>query len=337
MIHAVIPFIVAPHWMGQQSALRPASAQAGAADGLWNFMLALAAGVYAVVMAFTVYAVVRRRDAETRDPPPVATGAEQRRERTMRRAVGSAIALTIVILLVVLVRDYSVGRANTVPTSDPTALHVRLIGHQWWWEVQYQDSSPQRQLTAANEVHVPVGRPVIFTLESADVIHSFWIPALDGKKDMIPGHRNSAWFRADTPGVYRGQCAEFCGYQHAKMAIVVVAQPAGEFRRWYDAQLQPARAPADSLRRAGERVFLAGPCALCHTVAGTSAGGKVGPDLTHVGSRLAIAAGTLPNSRANLMAWIADPQRIKPGVVMPRVPLTGQQLQAVAAYLEGLR
>jgi len=167
--------------------------------------------------------------------------------------------------------------------------------------------------------------------------NSFWVPNLDGKKDLIPGHETITWFRADTAGVYRGQCAEFCGYQHAKMAFYVVAEPPAQFEQWLGRQRTDASPPSDSLAQAGERVFLSGPCALCHSISGTGAGSNVGPDLTHLAGRRSIAAGTLPNNAENLMAWILDPQAIKPGTKMPAVQLDPKSLVSLVAYLQGLK
>jgi cytochrome c oxidase subunit 2 len=217
-------------------------------------------------------------------------------------------------------------------------LRIDVTGHQWWWEVEYPDNAdPQNIVTTANEIHVPVGRPVLIKMSSDDVIHSFWAPNLDGKKDLIPGHETRTWFRADTAGVYRGQCAEFCGHQHAKMAFFIVAEPKLEFEHWLEGQKGQASKPTDTLAQAGERVFLSGTCAMCHAIAGTGAGSKVGPDLTHLASRRTIAAGTLPNNTGNLAGWILDPQSIKPGAKMPPNQLDPQSLQALLAYLGTLK
>lgn len=317
-----------PTWEGHETVLRPASVQAHAVLGLFHFQWIVSAIVWVLVVAAVLYAAYR---GSRRAVPDV------RHEATLRTWVGVATALTIVTLVGYLAYDFGVGRAVAAPFGDPRALHISLTGHQWWWEVQYNDTAPQHQLTTANEIHVPVGRRVLFTLTSRDVIHSFWMPNLSGKKDLIPGHTNDVWFVADTPGVYRGQCAEFCGLEHARMALVVVAQPAADYRKWYEEQLQPDAQPSDSLRAFGQQVFLTGSCALCHAINGTPAGGRFGPDLTHLGSRLTLAAGTLPNTRGNLGGWIVDPQSIKPGARMPSNNLEPKQLRAVIAYLEGLQ
>ena len=188
----------------------------------------------------------------------------------------------------------------------------------------------------ANEVHIPLGKPVRLELTSDDVIHSFWIPQLAGKTDVIPGQRNIAWIEADAPGIYRGACTEYCGQQHANMASFVVAQSPTEFAQWLDHQRTAARLP-DSAAAAGLAVFESAACASCHTIRGTSAAGRIGPDLTHLESRATIAAGMLENTRGNLAGWITNPQTIKPGNVMPAVPLRSRDLQSLLAYLGTLR
>jgi cytochrome c oxidase subunit 2 len=192
-------------------------------------------------------------------------------------------------------------------------------------------------LLTANYIHIPAGVPVRVHLGSQDVIHSFWVPELHGKLDMIPGQTNSFWLQADNPGEYKGICAEFCGTQHAKMLFLVVAQPPDEFAAWLEQQQQPAAVPAEPLAQQGLQVFLTGGCVECHAVRGTDATGNLGPDLTHIASRRTLGAGILPNNPGNLGGWIADPQHIKPGNLMPDSPLTGEELQALLAYMATLR
>jgi len=189
----------------------------------------------------------------------------------------------------------------------------------------------------ANEIHVPTGQPIQFKLRAADVIHSFWAPNLNGKRDLIPGYVSTLWFRADTPGVYRGQCAEFCGLQHAKMAFYIVAEPPVKFAAWLAAGSSTPNPPADTTVRYGQQVFLSSGCALCHSIGGTDARGTVGPDLTHFKSRSSIAAGSLPNTRANLTQWIENPAAFKPGVRMPALPYKPAELNALVSYLETLK
>jgi cytochrome c oxidase subunit 2 len=212
-----------------------------------------------------------------------------------------------------------------------------VTGHQWWWEVQYRDSLAQHWVTTANEIHIPVGRPVVVELVSTDVIHSFWPPSLSGKRDLIPGRENSLWLQADSAGDFRGLCAEFCGHQHAKMGFLIVAEAPDSFARWLTLQRDTAATPTDTLALRGREVFLGGSCPMCHSIAGTPSGSRVGPDLTHLAGRRTLAAGTLPNTRANLAGWITDPQAFKPGAKMPATALSAPELRALLAYLETLR
>jgi cytochrome c oxidase subunit II len=226
--------------------------------------------------------------------------------------------------------------AGVVRPGEEPKLALDIVGHQWWWEVRYSGDPDSRVFATANEIHIPTGAAVRLRLLSRDVIHSFWIPALSGKTDLIPGQTNVTWIEADRPGVYRGQCAEFCGQQHAHMAMYVVAQTPEDFERWRDAQIAPAT-PNNAAGLASGRRSFETRCGACHTVRGTDAGGIVGPDLTHLMSRANIAAGLLPNTPAYLDAWIADPQKLKPGTQMPRVALGAGELQSIGAFLETLR
>lgn len=319
-----------------QSPLAPASAQAAELLRLGSFFFWIAAAVYLVVVGFLLYAAFRRRPPAEGTGSAVGSAVGPAGERRMRNGVVAAVGLTAVTLFLYLVLSFSTGRALTAPVRHPAAT-IAVTGYQWWWDVEYEDSIPQRRMHTANEIHIPVGRPVLFKLTARDVIHSFWVPNLSGKKDLIPGDMNTLWFQADTAGVYRGQCAEFCGYQHAKMAFVVVAESPERYATWLEQQRDTARTPADSVARRGQEVFLSSACVMCHTIQGTPAGSRVGPDLTHVASRRTLAAGTLSNTRGNLAGWIIDPQRIKPGARMPSNQLTPGDLQALLAYLGSLR
>jgi cytochrome c oxidase subunit 2 len=251
-----------------------------------------------------------------------------------------AVGIVISALILAAVFVYSaVVLADDARPDSPPHLAVKVTGHRWWWEVEYMspDSSNAHQnVVGANEIHIPVGEPVQILGTAADVIHSFWVPQLQGKIDLIPGQTNVFWIRADKPGRYRGQCAEYCGLQHAHMIFWVVAQPRAEFDAWLAHARQPATAPQSPLEAEGKQAFLTAPCVLCHTVRGTGAGGKLGPDLTHVGSRLTIGAGTLANTQGNLAGWIENAQAIKPGVAMPRLDLPPATMQKILAYLESL-
>jgi cytochrome c oxidase subunit 2 len=243
--------------------------------------------------------------------------------------------LTVLVLAGFLIYDFSLGRA--LAQTPFRGITIKVTGYQWWWHVLYVDPDQSKQVVSANEIHIPVGEPVQISLESRDVIHSFWVPNLVGKRDLIPGYKSSIWFKADSAGVYRGQCAEFCGLQHAKMALVVIAEPKEQFQAWLESQYAAPPEPSDPVTIKGREVFLAGQCSLCHAVAGTEARGTRGPDLTHIASRRTLAAGTLPNTRGHLAGWIIDPQAIKPGTHMPSNQLSSSDLQALLSYLETLK
>jgi cytochrome c oxidase subunit II len=311
------------------SVLNPASPQTRTVDRLWDAMYLTAAVVFVLVVAALLWGAFRRRPA---DDEPRSPG----REQALKTAVGIATGLTILVLLGFLVYDVAVGRQIT-RNPGPRALQIRVTGHQWWWEVQYRDSIPSNWATTANEIHVPTGRPVVLELRSTDVIHSFWPPDLSPKRDLIPGNVNTLWFQADSSGVYRGQCAEFCGLQHARMGFLVIAQRPDSFALWLASQRDTARTPTDALARRGQEVFLGSTCVMCHAISGTPAGSRIGPDLTHLASRRTIAAGTLPNTRGNLAGWIVNPQGIKPGTRMPPNQLDPADLQALLTYLETLK
>lgn len=313
---------------GIQSALDPAGPQSALIARETYYLFAVAGIVFTIVTAALLYGLLHRR---------AATGTSgTAMDATLARWVGGAIGVTILVLLANLVVDLHTQRA-LAELSGPDALTIRVTGRQWWWEVEYEHAEPARRLTTANEIHIPVGRPVLLKLRASDVIHSFWVPALHGKRDMIPGYTNPLWLQADRPGVYRGECAEFCGHQHANMSLFVIAVLPQDFQRWYDAQLEPAPPPTGRRARAGQQVFLSKSCVGCHTIRGTGAAGRVAPDLTHLASRRRIAAGTLVNHRGNLGQWVIDPHGAKPGVLMPANDLTPDELESLLNYLEGLR
>ena len=213
---------------------------------------------------------------------------------------------------------------------------MEVTGRLWWWELRYLDADGGEIARTANEMHIPVGEPVTLRLISDNVIHSFWVPQLQGKTDMIPGRVNESWIQAGEPGVYRGQCAEFCGVQHSMMAFLAIAEPAEAFDRWLARQAQPAAEPTEPSLVRGRDVFLRAGCGGCHTVRGTPAAGRTGPDLTHIAGRRTLAAATVPNTRGHLAGWISDPQHVKPGNKMPAATLEPGDLHALIAYLESL-
>jgi cytochrome c oxidase subunit 2 len=234
----------------------------------------------------------------------------------------------VVISTLFVISDVFVIKTTQAPAGNATKLTVRVIGHQFWWEVRY----PGTSAVTANEIHIPVRTPVRVEVQTADVIHSFWVPQLNRKIDTIPGKTNAIELYADAAGRYRGECAEFCGLQHAHMSMVVFADPPGRFRAW----LAREQRPAATTTGVGARVFQT-QCSSCHAIRGTGAGGFVGPDLTHFASRTSIAAYTIPNTRDRLAQWIAHPQQVKPGNQMPDLPLSRRQVNELVAYLETLR
>jgi cytochrome c oxidase subunit 2 len=251
-------------------------------------------------------------------------------------AVGSTIAITVITLFVILAVSVITGkRVEGLTSNNP--LTIQITGHQWWWEVTYPNSEADQTVTTANEIHVPVGIPIVVWTSSKDVIHSFWAPNITGKRDLLPGYSSSFSFEIDKAGIYHGQCAEFCGLQHAHMGFSIVAEPVDEFQAWQQQQLKAAAEPSTSEAIRGREVFLAHACLMCHTIRGTDAGSRVGPDLTHIASRNMIAAETLPNTAGALAGWIVDPQRIKPGSQMAPNPLSGDDLQSVVTYLQSLQ
>jgi cytochrome c oxidase subunit II len=310
--------------------------QAGVIEHEWWFFFAICTVVFVVTMLFLARALTKKREAN--DPAPASPATlDPRRERTLTIAVSTAVGITVVTLFVLLFVSVSTG-GSIRRFASKNAVTIEVMGHQWWWHVIYQDTAASQTLQTANEIHIPVGKPVVILTSSNDVIHSFWAPNITGKQDLIPGYQTALWIQADKPGRFRGQCAEFCGHQHAHMAFYIVAQEQADFDNWKQAQLQPAMTPAPgSLQEKGMQKFMAGPCVLCHTVRGTDAGGAVGPDLTHVASRSTIAAGTLDFNHENLLKWVRNSQDIKPGNKMPAMQITDDDLNAIVAYLESLK
>ena len=315
---------------GIQSPLAPSGREADALFSLFGLMMVVCGAVYLLVMAglgWSLWRVYRRRTVAA-DPGPIS-------DRTLDRGVWIAAGIIIVGLTTLIIGSFIADRAM-FQARGRNAMLVRVTGHQWWWRIQYRDPATGAWIETANELHLPVGRTTRMVLGSADVIHSFWVPNVAGKLDMIPGRRNLLDLTPRREGWFRGQCAEFCGLQHAHMALDVKVESLAAFNAWLAAQARHAVAPDDAIAAKGAYVF-AGPCAACHVVGGTAARGRAGPDLTHVAARRSIAAGTLAMTRNNLQGWIAQPQAIKPGTSMPAVPLTPADTNAVAAYLEGLK
>ncbi|MDQ6779878.1 MAG: cytochrome c oxidase subunit II [Candidatus Eremiobacteraeota bacterium] len=285
--------------------------------------------VVLVISGLLLAAVLRRRSL-VEDPQALAVPRDDGGMAWLYVGVG----VSTVVLVGCAVWTMFTVAAVAMPAH--TNLTLEVTAAQWWWSIRYESREPDRVFTTANEIHIPVGLPVRIELKSEDVIHSFWIPQLAGKMDVIPGQTNVTWLQADQPGTYRGQCGEYCGAQHAHMAIYVVAEAPQAYALWVRDQLRDAAAPTTEPARLGENAFEA-HCAACHAVRGTSAGGILGPDLTHLMSRHTIAAGLLPNTAGNLAAWIADSQALKPGSRMPALALSGADLSAVLTYLQTLR
>jgi cytochrome c oxidase subunit II len=303
-------------------------------SGLWWFMLALACVVIAVVFALLGAALVRQRRPPALDERGLVHLTPFARFGSNALVVVFGLTLPGIVLLGLLWTDIGTLAHIAQPPREPS-LTVDVIGHQFWWEFQYRSEN----VTSPNELHIPTGQSVLLRITGNDVIHSFWVPQLMGKLDAIPFQTNTTWIQADQPGTYRGECAEFCGAQHAHMGFLVVADSPAQFAAWLDAQRAPAAAPADEASANGAQAFARAGCIECHAIRYGQAGvgGQIGPDLTHVGSRRSLAANTLDNNLGSLEGWIGNPQAIKPGNQMPVLPLDGDTLRALATYLESLK
>lgn len=304
------------------SALDPQGAAIPLAE-LWWLLLGLGTAVFVIVIGYLAVALWRRRTTAVDAPRPV---------RSTRAIVLGGIILPFIVLTIVSIATVrTLWALSAITQEDP--LTIEVIGQQWWWEVRY----PEQQFETANEIHIPVGQPVRIQLSTDNVIHSFWVPELHGKLDLIPGKLNTFWIQADRPGEYRGLCAEYCGVQHANMMFLIIAEPPEKFAAWLAAERQPAVAPVDPLAQQGQALFLATSCINCHAISGTNATGDLGPDLTHLASRRTLGSALLVNNVGNLGGWITNPQHVKPGNLMPPTEdLSGEELQALLAYLQTL-
>lgn len=329
---------------GSPSALDPHGGAAARIASLWWVMFSISAAIFVLVLGLLLAAFLRRRRSTSDTPVESGSGAANSGgaagDLGRNWIVRGGIALPFVVLAVVFgYTMYTLGAIeNPQGQAGQTAIQIKVVAKRWWWEVEY----PQPGFKTANELHIPVGVPVQVQLDSTDVIHSFWVPELHGKMDVIPGHTNFITLQADQPGVYRGACAEFCGLQHANMGFLVVAQSQAEYEQWLASQKQPAADPTDPAAKQGQQVFVSSGCVFCHTVRGLDvksidpASIHVGPDLTHVDSRLTIAGATLTNNTNNLAGWVSDPQHIKQGSDMSAV-INPQDLQSLLDYLKTLR
>jgi cytochrome c oxidase subunit II len=318
---------------GAHSVFDGAASQGRHIEKLFTVMFVVCVAVYVLMLAVFI-AGSRRTYSSEEKPLPVLKnpGADE----IAKWWVGSALLVTAGIVFLFLFLSIRTG-AYVQDVATQNSVTIQVTGHQWWWEVVYPNSQADQTIVTANEIHVPVGQRVAILTNSADVIHSFWVPSLTGKRDLIPGYSTAVAFTANRPGVYRGQCAEFCGLQHAHMGFSVVAQSPEDFESWQQAQLASSKEPDDPATTRGKDVFMKQACVMCHTVRGTTAGSRIGPDLTHIGSRSEIAAGLLPNNAGSLGGWILDPQRIKPGTLMPPNDLSGEDLEALIRYLQSLQ
>jgi len=317
-----------------QTPLDPAGPQALHIEHTLFLILWITSGVTAVVFAVLASSVLRQH---AKGEMPDAFTINPSTERRATWVVGAAIGVTVILLFIMMISSFITSHKTAV-LANSALLTINVYGHEWWWEVEYVNKEkPYLIIHTANEIHVPAGTVVDIHGTSRDVIHSFWAPNIHGKKDLLPGYWNDLTFEVDKPGTWRGQCAEFCGLQHAHMAFNIVAQSSEDFDRWYQGQLKPAAEPLTPQAVHGRQVFLTRPCVMCHTVRGTSASATVGPDLTHIAGRSTIAAGTLVNNTGNLTGWIANAQSIKPGCRMPPNPMPANDLNDLVAYLETLR
>ena len=310
-------------WNGPQTSLVPVSDFAREILHVYAIITWAAIVIAAVVVAVLGWVLLRFRAR------PDAALPRQIRGHALLE-IGWTIAPALVLLVIAVPTIHVVFRTQGAPPAG--ALEVIVRGKQWWWEFSY----PAYQITTANELHLPVGRPAVLRLEGDDVIHSFWVPQLGGKRDVIPGRHNQLSFTPDTPGTYLGQCAEFCGTSHANMLVRLIVEPTDTFERWMASERAPAAQPQSGPAADGAALFAASACVGCHTVRGVSSG-VIGPDLTHFGGRATLAAGMLPSTVDNVTAWILDPPRIKPGVKMPALGLSEAQARSIAAYLLSLK
>ncbi len=320
---AVTTMLVAGCSASAPSTLEPAGPGARRVEGLWWLLFWISSGVFLIVLAVLAFAVLRRR----------RTGVVRRGDGTGFVVGAGAVVLFMVLTAVFLVGLRDMDALSEPPEDGAEEVRIEVVGHRWWWEVRY----PETGAVTANEVHIPAGANVRLELRTADVVHSFWVPELMPKTDMISGKVNTMWLRADRPGTYRGHCAEYCGLQHGNMAFHVVALPRAEFDAWLAQLARPAPKPASAAERRGMAVFEQTGCAACHTVRGTAADGTAGPDLSTIGSRWSIGAGAAPNTPGHLGGWIVNPQTIKPGNLMPPQPVPAEELPDLIAYLQSLK
>ena len=309
---------------GSPTMLAPASENASMITNLFMILFTIAVIVFVIVEFLLFYSVIRFRRKPTDGMPNQIHG-------NTKFEIAWTAAPAIVLAIIFVLTWQTLSALATIPTDS---LKITVTGHQWWWEVSYPDLG----VLTANEIHVPVGKSIAFSLESKDVIHSFWVPELGGKMDLIPGHTNRMWMRPTEVGTYHGQCAEFCGMSHANMRFQIIVETQDQFDAWVAAQTLPAAVPTSALAQQGAQVITTAGCQACHSINGVAAMiGKVGPNLTHVANRQQIASGLLDFNADNVRTWISNPPGVKPGSVMPKLPLTPDQIEALVAYITSLK
>ena len=315
---------------GVTSIFRPLSQPAQEIKETSALVLVITGVIFVVVAGLLVYAIVRfrHRPGDELSEPPQVYGSNQ-------IELAWTVLPILIVFVLILVTSRTIADIQN-RKAPPTAVQATVVGHQWWWEIRY----PELGIVTANELHVPASdgnrrQPTFLKLQSADVAHSFWVPQLAGKTDLIPNRENLMWIEPTNPGTYLGNCAEYCGTQHARMLIRVIVDPPDEFERWVREQQQPAAVETNAAE--GRKAFFGNSCVNCHTIAGTSARGKFGPDLTHLMSRETLAAGAAPNSPSSLRLWVRDPQKAKVGCLMPNMQLTDEQVDQITAYLQTLK
>lgn len=308
------------------NSLVPVGPAAAMEVDLFNLIYYVAIAVFVLVEGLLLYTAIRYRRRPNQTGIPVQTHGHNLLE------IGWTIIPTVILLAIAVPTLTTIASATTPPT-DPNTVKVKAIGHQWWWEFDY----PDLNVVTSDELHVPVGTKVDVTVESADVIHSFWVPKVGGKIQAIPNQVNETWIQADQTGVFYAQCYQLCGTSHANMRFRLVSDTKPDFDAWVANQQKPAIQPTAAQAQAGQRTFLTGACVGCHTINGTQANGKVGPNLTHIGSHLTLAGATLVNNPKDLATWLHDPPAVKPGSIMPNLNLTDQQVSDLVAYLESLK
>jgi len=332
----ILTFCVLAGCAGSPSTLLPASTNARVITNLMWFFFGIATFTFVIVEGLLIYAALKYRQKGTPDLRKEGLPEQNEGNRSLEIAwtVAPAVVLAFIFIISVVALRAVVSQPDLTLNiaGDPSAINVRVIGHQWWWEFQY----PDLKIVTANEYHVPVNTVVNLTVESGDVIHSYWAPQLGGKIDVIPGHPNHTWFNVTETGLFIGECAEYCGTQHAKMRFKVEAETAEQFQAWVKQQQSPpVEMTGDAAK--GEQVFMSGACGTCHAVQDTKAKGVIGPNLTHFASRRTFAGSILDISPQNLSAWLANPENLKPGTKMPNLGLTPEKISALVSYLENLK